>query len=358
MNLGSIFKFFSRHLTRRNIITLAIISASAVGIFTYTQRSGQKPVEYIEVKRQDITSTVPTSGVLAGKEKADLRFKTAGKLAYLNVKTGDTVKAGQSIAGLDATQLAIQLRETQNTLEDKKAALEKVLDDIHLFQYGNGGFPNVGTANETITQRFLRINAEKTSDNAYDNVKAAQASFSDVVIFSPISGIVTKADPVLGQVVSPTDLIAQVVNISEIYFDAEVDESDVSKIKLGRPAKVTLNAYPGQDFKGTVAQIKPVTKTAGSGATVVTVRIKLNQTINFIADLNGQAEIETERADNVLIIPQDALVDDKFVYIQDGKNFRKLEVKAGVSGDTDVEIKEGLTENQKVVKNPSIIPNK
>ncbi len=361
MNLGSIFKYFKNfknHLTRRNIIILAVVIAAAVGIFIYNQKTRQKPIEYTLVKRQDITSTVSTSGVLSGKEKADLHFKASGKLAYLNSKVGETVATGSAVAGLDTAQLAISLKQAQNTLADKQAALEKVLDDIHLFQYGNGGFGNVGTPNETETQRAARISAEQAANNAYDSVKAAQTSFSDVAIFSPISGLVTKADPVTGAVVSPTDLIAEIVDTSEVFFDAEVDESDISKVQLGQKAKVTLNAYPGKNFTGGVAQIKPTTKTASSGATVVIVRIKLDQVVNFISDLNGQAEIQTEKANNVLTIPQDALTDDKFVYIQDGKKFKKQEVKTGISSDLDIEVKEGLSEGEKIVKNPSNVPNK
>ena len=181
---------------------------------------------------------------------------------------------------------------------------------------------------------------------------------SNTSIFSPISGIVTKADFLVGQVVFPTDIITQVVEDNELYFDAEVDESDISKISLGQKAKVTLNAYSDKELSGTVTQIKPTSKTATSGATVIIVRIKLDNTnIPFISDLNGQAEIEVEKADNTLSIPQDALVDEKYVYIQSGKGIEKREVKVGINSDIEVEIKEGLAENEKVVKNPGNIPN-
>ena len=345
-------------ITRKRLIIGFVILVALSGFFIFNQINKPKPLEYVQVKRQNIVSTVSASGVLAGKETANLKFKTPGKLDYINVKAGDKIYAGQTIASLDTTELSITLQQAQNTLRDKQAALDKTIDDIHLFQYGNSGFANVGSPSETMTQKAARTTAEVLRDNAYDNVKATQEALSNATLIAPFSGLVTKADIVAGQTVSPTDLVIQVINTSKLYFDAEVDESDISKISLGQKSKVTLNAYPDKDFSGIISHIKPTAKTANSGATVVIVRIKLDDPgINFISDLNGQAEIEIAQSENVLTIPQDALVDEKYVYIQTGKGIEKREVKVGINSDTDIEIKDGLSENERVVNNPGNIPN-
>ena len=354
MNINSALKFLREFFTRRKLIILVIFILLASGGFVFAQRSRQKPIEYTEVKKQDIISTVSASGTLNGKNTANLHFKGSGKLAYLNIKTGDQVFAGQIIAGLDSQDLAVNLQVAQNNLRDKQATLDKILDDIHLFQYGNGS-----TIGETEAQRATRTTAEVAKDNAYDSVRTAQRAFEDTTLISPIAGIVTKADFLAGQVVSPTDIIAQVIDDKELYFDSEVDESDISKITLGQQAIITLNTHPDKKFPGAVFEIKPITKTATSGATVVIVRILLDSTnITFIANLNGQAEIGVDKAKAVLSIPQDSLVDEKYVYIQDGKGYKKIAVKTGIQSDTEIEIKEGLSENQKVVKNPGNIPGK
>jgi len=341
-------------ITRKRFVIGLVFLVVIFGIFIFNQRTKQKPLEYTEVKRQTIVSSISASGVLAGKETANLRFKSPGKLAYINVKAGDKVFTGQTLASLDTTDLSITLQQTENNLKDKQTTLDKIYDDIHLFQYGN-----MGTNGETEAQRALRTTAEVARDNTYDTVRAAREALLNASIFSPISGIVTRTDITAGQVVSTTDLITQVVDISELYFDAEVDESDISKISLGQKARVTLNSYNDKGFTGTVSQIKPITKTASSGATVVIIRIKLdNPKIDFISDLNGQAEIEINHSENALSIPQDALVDEKYVYTQNGKGVKKVEVKTGISSDIDIEIKSGLSENEKVVKNPGNVVNK
>lgn len=314
-------------------------------IFGQRQPS-QNQLEFTPVKRQDLKVSVSTSGVFSGQDSVELHFKTAGKLAFINVKEGDQVFAGQTLAGLDTQDLSIAFQQAQNNLRDRQASVDKVLDDIHLFQYGNQ------TSGETMTQRQLRTTAEVARDNAFDSVKAAQRDFEDSFIVSPISGVVTKANLLPGQNVSGTDTL-EVVDFSQSLFEADVDESDITKISAGQKAEVTLNAYGDKVFPGTVLEIIPQTKTTANGATVVTVKIVLNdQSIQKITGLNGQVSIITEEKNNVLTIPLEALRENQTVFIQTPQGIRLVKVTPGLASDTDVEIAEGLTDNDKVVKNP------
>lgn len=342
------------------IILISLVLLLIIGISVFGGRQ-QPKLQFATVTKQDIKATVSSSGTLTGKASANLHFKGAGKLAYINIKTGDQVFAGQVLAGLDAYDLSIALQQAQNTLKDKQATADKVLDDIHLFQYGFGGFANVGSTNETMTQRQLRTTAEVARDNAFDSVKAGQKALQDSVIISPIYGIVTQAIQVSGQTVTGADLIAQVVDTSEIYFDTDVDESDLSQVSLGQVAEVTLDAYPQHFFQGTVDQIIPQTKTTSSGATVVTVRLKLdNPKLNFFNGLSGQALIINTEVKDALTIPQETLREDNTVLIQTPEGLRSQKVVPGIRSDTEVEIREGLSEGDNVVLNPPAqgLPNR
>lgn len=331
---------------------LFVIASFILVILILLGRDGQKEnIEFVQVRKDDIKTSVAASGRLAGKQTANLKFKTGGKLAFVNFKNGDFVDQGQTIAGLDTQDLSINLQQAENNLRDKQATVEKVLDDIRLFQYGNEG-----TTGETQLQKQTRTSAEVARDNAFDAVKEAKRALSDAFIVSPLSGIILKADLVPGQTVLPTDLVAQVADTNQIFFDAEVDEADISKISINQQAEVTLNAYPDQIFPGNVAEILPQTKITISGATVIIVRIDLHQpSISFIADLNGQAEIINSQAKNTLLIPQEALKDNNAVFIKSDSDFKSVPVKVGISSDTDIQIQEGLEENQTIVKNSSAI---
>lgn len=324
--------------SKKKVAGLIVLIILAVIGFNFFSPKKQAPLQFATVKKQDIKSVVSSSGSLTGKSVANLKFKSAGKLSYVNVKAGDWVKKYQSIAGLDTQDLAITLQQATNSLRDKQAIVDKALDDV-----------KDHSKDESFAQRVTRTAAEVTRDNAFDSVKAAQRAFQDVEISSPIDGVVTQALIVSGQTVSGSDLIAQVVDISSIYFDTDVDEADISKISVGQTSEITLDAYGEKIFKGVVEQIIPQTKTTSSGATVVTVRIKLDQFPgNFINGLSGQSEIIISRAENVLIIPLEALGEDNMVILQNEKGQQKVKVLPGIQSDTDVEIKMGLQEGDKI----------
>lgn len=330
------------NLTKKRLIIL-LVALGLLGVFFLTRQSDQSAaLELAEAKRQDIKTAVSASGNLTGKETANLKFKTSGRLAYLNVKVGEIVSSGQVIAGLDTQDLSIKLQQAQNTLRDKRAVVDKTLDEVKDHD-----------DDETFTQREDRTAAEVARDNAFDAVKDAQRAFQDAVIVSPISGIVTQAPSVPGQVISLSDLVAQVVDSSIVYFDAEVDEVDIGQVSLGQKSEVSLDAYPDRIFDGVVDQIIPQTTTTSSGATIVTVRIRLhNPPVNFISGLTGQTEIITAEMNNALAIPIEALGENNTVFIQAGNGFEPKKIVSGIQTDINVEIKEGLTEGQKVLLNP------
>lgn len=351
---------FLRHLfhpSKKKIILLIIVLLALFGGYQYVQ--SQKTKEEIlttTVKRETIQETVSASGIMTGKNTANLRFLAAGKLAFIKVKAGDKVTKDQLIAGLDTVELNINLQKAQNTLTAAQATVLKTIDDIHLSQYGNGGEGNIGSANETQAQRNTRIAAETTRDSALDSVKAARQAFANAALYSPIDGIITQVTPVEGQNVTAADSIIQISDDSEKYFDAEVDEADISKIAVGQNVEVSLNSYPDKIINGTIDQILPNTKLTTSGATVIITRVKLyDDSVHFIANINGQSSIITKEVKDALVVPSESIVDDKFVYIKNGDKYDKAEVKTGISSDTGVEITEGVTENQKVVTTPSTV---
>lgn len=326
---------------KKKIILLVVLLILAVVGLRFFGAKKQPILQFDDVKKQDIKSIVSSSGSLTGKSVANLKFKSSGKLAYLNVKVGDQVSKYQVIAGLDTQDLSITLQQAYNTLRDKEAAKEKAEDDVK----GHD-------KDESFTQKVTRTTAEVAKDNAYDSVKAAQKALDDAIIASPISGVVTQAIQTAGQTVSGTDLIAQVVDMSAIYFDTDVDEADISKISVGIPAEITLDAYPKEVFKGLVDQIVPQTKTTSSGATVVTVRIIMdNPKIVFVNGLSGQSSIIYQTSLNALTIPQEALKDDNSVVVSENNKLKDKKVEIGISSDTDVEIKSGLSEGEKVLLN-------
>lgn len=340
------FPKFLKPSKKKVIILVILLLVIGGGIFFFTRDKKTVPLKYTTVTTQNIEEVISASGVLNGKDSSTLKFKTSGKLAYLNIKEGEEVTKGQVIAGLDTQDLSINLQQAQNDFRTKQAAAEKALDDIKNH-----------SSDETFAQKETRTKAEAARDTAYDEVKAAQRAFQDTLITSPISGTVVNTDVVQGQFVSTSDTIAQVVDWEDIYFDAEVDEADISKVKLGQKAKVSLNSYHDKTFMGTVEKINSLTKTTSSGATVIIVRINLGQApIQKIINLNGQADIIVSEVKNALAVPPESLIDDNSVYVKtDTDKPKKVTVKIGLVGEEMTQITSGLTEGQQIITNPSAV---
>lgn len=314
-----------------------------IGLFFLWPRNNPKnQPEYTKAEITNIQKLVTASGIVTGKDSVSLKFKISGKISYLPFNNGDHVKKGQTIAALDTQDLSIALQQAQNALRDKQAIVTKILDDVK----------NSDTS-ETFTQTQTRTTAEVTRDNAYDNVKAAQRAFQDATLTTPITGDIVKLPVDLGTIVTAGEQVAQIIDFSEVIFEVDIDEYDISTVKVGMAVNVSLNSYPNQIFKGTVAEISPATKTTDSGATVVVVKIKLDSSnIQFIQGINGQAEIITSEKPNVLAIPSDTLRADKTVLIKKDQAFEIRSVTTGESSDTLTEITSGLNAGDQVMLNP------
>jgi len=330
---------------KRRYQILLVIAVLFSGWFFFGQSSQKVAVETGIVKVQDIKQTVASSGTLQGKDTANLHFQSSGILKYISVKEGDIVAKNRALAGLDTQELSISLQQVKNTLRDKQAILDKVLDDVK----GH-------SSDETLTQRQTRTTAEVAKDNAYENVRDAERALRESTLISPINGVVTKVGAITGASVASSDTIIQVVDKSLIYFDAEIDEADIDKVKLDQEVKVTLNSSGDRVFNGKIDKIIPVTKTTSSGSTVIIVRVNLgNPEMTFVPGITGQAEIITKEAKDILTVSQDALVSKDEVYVQTNGNIVARKIETGFIGDTDIEIKSGLKEGERVVVNPANI---
>ncbi len=330
--------------TPKKYLIIASLVLLGLGWFFLSPKKGKEEMKFAPATKSNIQATVAASGTLTGSKVADLNFKSAGKLRYLGFAPGDMVKKGQLIGSLDNTDLAVALQQAENNLRDKQA----IVDAMHESLKGH-------ESDETLSQRQARTTAEVAKDNAFDAVRAAKNALSNANIYSPISGIVTKQDSMqVGQNVSPSNLVAQIVDFSQFIFEVEVDESDISRITIAQKATVSLNSYQDKTFSGRVAEIAPIAQTSSNGATTVIIKILLDSTdIAQIAQLNGQAEIIVSEKENVLTVPQEAIVDEKFVYVRSNGKPEKREVQTGIYSDSRIEILSGLSENEEVLQNPS-----
>jgi len=326
-----------RFLTRRNII-IAIILAFIVGGWFWNRARTQKAAAPVlaTVMRKDLQQVLVLSGEVKAEHAVTLNFPSPGKLGYINVSEGDNVRAWQALAGLDQHDLQVSVRDYFYRYQAADANAKQIEDEVK----GH-------SADETFVQKNARVSAQASRDIAYDNWLIARKAVSNANLLSPFAGVVTRVTAnVVGDTVSVTDGVS-VVDPSSLYFETLIDESDLYKINSSNSAQVILDAFPNKKFTVTINTIGFVTQVSSTGATVIPVKLRFAavDTALLRVGFNGDAEIIYGQASNILTVPVEA-VDNNEVKRADGS---LVKVETGIASDTEVEIKSGLSEGDKII---------
>jgi HlyD family secretion protein len=151
-------------------------------------------------------------------------------------------------------------------------------------------------------------------------------------------------------------LIMTVGDLSEVYVKGKVDESDIGKVYLGQPARITVESYKSQRFTGKVTKLSPM-GVEKDNVTTFEVRVSIsNESRKLMADMTANAEIMLEERPHTLTIPEGAVIYKKdrstAVEIPDPEQKtgrRRIPVTLGISNGSRTEILKGVTEGQQVV---------
>lgn len=299
--------------------------------------------ETIRVERKNLTKIVSASGQIEPVNQAILKFQTSGKLAWVGVKEGDTVKKWQAIAGLDKADL-----------EDR---LTKALRDYSKERWDFEEEKEVTYKDRIKTDTIKRI-LEKNQfdlDKAVADVEIAHTAWELATLITPLEGIVTHIDsPQPGINILPTEATIIVVDPKSMKFVANIEETDIALIKEGQTAKVKLDAYPEMVFESKVDRIGFSAIATRGGGTAFEIEVILPQNIDqvFRQGMNGDLEIVIEEKQNVLTVPNGTLFQkdgQSQVRVPDGRKLRFVNVTIGLTNDEETEITSGLNENETVV---------
>lgn len=305
-------------------------------------------VESVAVSKGDIVDAVSASGEVDASQRADLTFQGSGRLIWVGVKEGDTVKKYQAIAKLDTVILNATYQEAINTYTSLNAAAQKAEDDVK----GHSG-------DETYAQKSTRVAAQVARDNAYDAMKSAEQSLKFATIYAPFGGVMTSVNPNSpGSNVTSASAVYSIINPDTFYFSTEVGETEIAKIKVGQKVTLSLDAYPNENFESVVDNIGITSVVTSTGGTAYKVKIALPKKdgVVFRLGMNGDAEIVANTYANTLFVPSDAVVEEdsgNYVWVVNGGGkVKKVKVVLGVASVDRNEIKEGVKEGDMVILRP------
>jgi len=304
------------------------------------------------VEKGPLQVVLSSSGTVMAENKADLTFQTGGRLSWVGVKKGDRVRKWQGIASLD-----------QRTVQKN---LEKELNDYLKTRWdfqGNRETYNVTTDNldfYTLTPAVRRI-LEKSQFDLNNSVldvelQSVVKEFSSIV--SPFSGLVTSVSlPNPGINVTSGSVVATIIDPDSMYFEAQIDEVDISKIKPGAEVELTLDAYPEEVIDAKIVSIDFSPISLSGGGTGYAVKISLpaqTDDFKFKLGLNGNADIVMAKLNEALILPPAAVVqkDGRWtVKIKRRNEYIERNVEIGWETEEKVEIRSGLEVGDQVYVN-------
>jgi HlyD family secretion protein len=387
-------------------ILLALLPVFAIAIFLSVRALSRTPLridpeKLVKVERIDLARSVVATGKIQPVTQVEIKSKASGIILKLPVNVGDRVHQGQVICELDQNDLLPRLRQAQAALGMADAMLKSSQAEYERSKVEAEG-PDLPFLKqdmdrarqmylEKVAPRTMRDDAEKNYElgknrqrQAVVNLGVAQAAIRkaeaqvdqsraqlstaeedlrNATIVSPIDGVVLSRDREVGDAVSSiltmgsgATLIMTVGDLREVYVKGKVDESDIGKVFLGQPARITVESYKDRKFAGKVTKISPM-GVEKDNVTTFEVRVSIsNETGKLMATMTANAEILLEERKGVLAIPEGALIYGKDrgiqVEIPDAgteTGRRRVTVTTGIGNGSRTQIVQGLNEGQQVI---------
>jgi HlyD family secretion protein len=213
----------------------------------------------------------------------------------------------------------------------------------------------------------LRVLAESVAAAGADRAAVAaelvslKSTLADLSIAAPIDGTILTKPPQVGELVSPTAAaFLELADFASLMVEAEVPESRLSKVRIGGPCEIMLDAHPSRRYRGVVREISPVVNRAKAS---VVVRVGfVGEAEGVLPNMAARAFIleGEESAEQIgqppkIVVPSSALVERsgaQVVFIIDGDRVRMSPVQVGAPFGPGLELVEGPRVGTRLVKNP------
>jgi RND family efflux transporter MFP subunit len=317
------------------------------------------------------------TGYVVAQGKAAIASKATGRLEWLGVAEGSTVKAGDVIARLDNRDVVAQAQSAQAAVRAARAGLESAKaeerDASSQLKRNQDlvaqGFVSQASL-DSVKMRAERAvagiaNAQAAIAVAEANARNAQVAVDYTLIRAPFDGVIVSKAANVGDMVTPFSsavdskgAVVNMVDMSTLEVEADVSESSLAKVKVGQPCEITLDALPDARFRGHVSRMVPTVDRAK--ATVVT-KVRFD-TIDprILPDMSAKVsflaqEVTPEQQKALSAINPDALAtrDGTTVLfvVRDGK-LAQVPVQRGATLGDVVAIEGAVKAGEKVVLKP------
>ncbi|MDR2422279.1 MAG: efflux RND transporter periplasmic adaptor subunit [Deltaproteobacteria bacterium] len=294
-------------------IILAILAiAVAVGLFIWRPWSSGPPDDFFRLQRvakSQLRMAVSATGTLNPVRLVNVGTQVSGTIRELKVDFNDTVKAGDLMVVLDDDlfQAKVSMARANVKTAEAQCRLARIKYDrlVKLKQAGATPQEELDTAkaNLDIAEAGLEQQVASLNQDIYN--------LNNTKILAPIDGVVVNRAVDVGQTVAasfqtPT-LIDIAGDLTQMQINASFAEADIGRLKPGLLASFTVDAYPGQTFKGILRQIRLNPTNTSNVVTYDVVVDVSNPDGRLLPGMTAYVDIELYREDDVLLVPNTAL---------------------------------------------------
>jgi HlyD family secretion protein len=293
-------------------------TAAAVGVailagsgWIYKRADGKEAPAYrtATIQRGNVKPTVSATGTLSAVKTIQVGTQVSGQVAAIYADYNQHVRKGQLLDSIDPALQNQAVEEAQAQLERALATMQQAEGDYarnkQLFEW------KIITASEfSATQSNFSVQ-KATVKSAQIALERARQNLAYTKIYAPIDGVIVERNVDVGQTVaanfSTPQLFLIANDLSDMQILALVDESDIGAIRTGLPVEFTVQAYPNENFSGTVQQVRLQSKTQDNVVNYTAVVGVKNMTGKLLPGMTATVQFLTGDAQNVLIVPNSAL---------------------------------------------------
>jgi HlyD family secretion protein len=329
---------------------------------------------------EDITESVYASGLVRSRNQYQVFPMVNGVIQQILVKEGDVVKKGTPLIAVEneAARLTTEnarlaaeyarVSANEEKLNELKAAIDlarikKQNDSLLLVRQRNLwenqigtrveleqrelSFKNAQTSYRSAVLRYndLRKQLEFAARQSQKNLQISQTRANDFTIRSETDGRIYSILKEKGEMVSPQSPVALIGDADEFILELQVDEFDIARIKPGQRVLLNLDSYRGEVFEAEIYKINPAMSERTRSFTVEASFVTTPPAL--YPNLTTEANIIIQAKENALTIPREYLLEGSFVL---NENNEKVKVTTGVKDYQKVEILDGLTKDNVIVK--------
>jgi RND family efflux transporter MFP subunit len=333
---------FTKQIRETSPFSTVEASADIAAVQLTDEEQESIGVETVEAKRQNIRKEITAPGKVAEPETGigTISARIGGRIDKLFVNvTGDSVTRGQPVALIYSPEVFGAGEEYKLALENRQRLSASKEEQA------------ISEADELVRASRRRLELRGLTMEQIDEIASASERSIQIAAYSQVSGIVTKRNVAEGQYIKEGDLLFDVADLTTVWVQADIFESDIPLVHIGQAAKVTAPTVAGGSLRGTISflqpSVDPQTRTVSARVQVANPQMRLRPGM-FV-----QVSLEVPIGGDVIAVPRSAVLDagkGKVVYVAKGNGvFEKRLIEGATAGDEYFAVARGLEPGERVV---------